>query len=646
LATFSFSSMKNSSLEFCERFSLRIGKGRSRGCGAKARGEFCLEMGKAVYIEDYSRAGAGVSLPGGKSVAMVRNLIVLMAAAGLAAGAVAQYPGRVAKTGKPDPVLRSVAVLEWVGEPGKPSASRLVPVAVYDGEQLNDGTIYMSRPEPLAVAGGVEYELQETGKPIGIFDVFGAGEENGAWRGFGTWKPLSAAEVAKAQGAYNQSSLAAPVDVPEDDHPVLKRKHPKGTDTDEDSGKSAGAGSGSASGSGSSGDTAAKKTPAEPVDPDRPTLKRKTGDDSGTGSKDDSSAASSAGTSKESANADPDRPTIRRNRRASDDGMGPSSAAPDPDRPRLKRGKPADIVSETPKLEGFPPSMQQAVAVSDARTKAEHPWKYTWANPEDETKMKTALEAMARTALGLDAPAPKTVRKAAAGAPVHRPVKTPAPVEPVALEEEQFRVFELAYGASATMVLTASSPNPVAKPAPVVDSKADDRPVIKYGKSNPTGTLDTKAAIAPSKPAPQKFVMLIAQPDLYGGVLVLYKSVTDTAHLDERPRMRLIDAVDAMGDNRGELLFELRDTPKAQHKFREKYNLPYPLLADVDEIVCNQFGVLKEKNMYGKKVIGIARTTFVIGPDQTLLQIFPNVKPEGHAEEVLAAIEAHKPHKS
>jgi len=84
------------------------------------------------------------------------------------------------------------------------------------------------------------------------------------------------------------------------------------------------------------------------------------------------------------------------------------------------------------------------------------------------------------------------------------------------------------------------------------------------------------------------------------------------------------------------------DTPKAQRKFRLKYDLPYPLLADVDEVVCKQFDVLKEKNMYGKKVIGIARTTFVIGADQTLLKIFPNVKPEGHAEEVLAAIEAHK----
>src|SRR3569833_3275084 len=61
-----------------------------------------------------------------------------------------------------------------------------------------------------------------------------------------------------------------------------------------------------------------------------------------------------------------------------------------------------------------------------------------------------------------------------------------------------------------------------------------------------------------------------------------------------------------------------RDTPKAQAKFKAKYDLPYTLLADVGEIVCNQFGVMKEKNMYGKKVWGIERTTFLIGPDQRL----------------------------
>ena len=85
-----------------------------------------------------------------------------------------------------------------------------------------------------------------------------------------------------------------------------------------------------------------------------------------------------------------------------------------------------------------------------------------------------------------------------------------------------------------------------------------------------------------------------------------------------------------------------RDTPKDQAKFRAKYELPYTLLADVDEKVCNQFGVLKEKNMYGKTVWGIERTTFVIGPDQRLLHIFPKVTPAGHAEEVLAVLKEGK----
>jgi hypothetical protein len=64
--------------------------------------------------------------------------------------------------------------------------------------------------------------------------------------------------------------------------------------------------------------------------------------------------------------------------------------------------------------------------------------------------------------------------------------------------------------------------------------------------------------------ANEKFVTLIAQPDLYGGVAVLAKSVTNAASLDLTPRMHLIDAVDAEADNRGELLFELRGTTERQ----------------------------------------------------------------------------------
>jgi len=78
------------------------------------------------------------------------------------------------------------------------------------------------------------------------------------------------------------------------------------------------------------------------------------------------------------------------------------------------------------------------------------------------------------------------------------------------------------------------------------------------------------------------------------------------------------------------------DKPSAQKKFKDKYDLPYTLLADADKKVANLFGVVKEKNMYGKKVLGIARTTFLIGPDGKIVHIFENVKPDGHAEEVLA----------
>jgi thioredoxin-dependent peroxiredoxin len=78
------------------------------------------------------------------------------------------------------------------------------------------------------------------------------------------------------------------------------------------------------------------------------------------------------------------------------------------------------------------------------------------------------------------------------------------------------------------------------------------------------------------------------------------------------------------------------DTPKAQKKFQEKFQLPFSLLADADKKVAEAYGVVQEKNMYGKKVMGIARTTFIIGPDGKVLHIFPKVKPEGHAVEVLA----------
>jgi len=82
------------------------------------------------------------------------------------------------------------------------------------------------------------------------------------------------------------------------------------------------------------------------------------------------------------------------------------------------------------------------------------------------------------------------------------------------------------------------------------------------------------------------------------------------------------------------------DDVSRQAKFRDKYGLNMPLLADIDKKVAAAYGAYKEKNMYGKKVMGIERTTVVVGKDGTVKKIFPKVKVEGHVEEVLAFLES------
>jgi peroxiredoxin Q/BCP len=76
----------------------------------------------------------------------------------------------------------------------------------------------------------------------------------------------------------------------------------------------------------------------------------------------------------------------------------------------------------------------------------------------------------------------------------------------------------------------------------------------------------------------------------------------------------------------------------AQAKFRAKYDLPYHLLADVDSAVCDAFGTIVEKNMYGKTSLGIQRSTFLIAADGTIERVWPKVSPAGHAAEVLASL--------
>jgi uncharacterized membrane protein YgcG len=483
---------------------------------------------------DYCRGKSKVSLHRSNRL-WIKAALLIGPALVLPLVAPAQYPGQVAKPDANAPDMRAVAVYEWTGDEAHPKSARMVPICIYDGQDLNDAGVYLAQPEPLALESDVEYQLQRDGKPVGLFDIDTSAREQGGWVGYGKLLPQPHAKAAPAQVAKVDEDDDAQSDVP-----VLHRKH----HADDSTGDSnSGSGSGSSSGSGG---------PAP--DPDRPTL-HKGGDTSGSGSGGSSGQTNSGSNSSADSSApapDSDRPTLHRNddSTSTTNSSGGDTSSNDPTRPKLKKKKKDDeeayvndvagaadpnrphlIPGEfagygapvVPTLFGLPIDMHQTVAVSDAVDRPEHLWNYTWANPDDEDKMQAAMEDLARSALGLDAapavPAKPTTRTTAAHKR-SKPVPPPAP-----LLVEQFRVFQLAYDGGATLVLSAHT--------------------------NGVG-------------ANQKFVTLIAQPDLYGGVVVLAKSVTDAASLDLTPRMRLIDAVDAEYDNRGELLFELRGTSQRQ----------------------------------------------------------------------------------
>ena len=81
------------------------------------------------------------------------------------------------------------------------------------------------------------------------------------------------------------------------------------------------------------------------------------------------------------------------------------------------------------------------------------------------------------------------------------------------------------------------------------------------------------------------------------------------------------------------------DTVASHQKFKEKYGLPFTLLADPDRAVAETYGVWREKTMYGKKSMGIVRSTFVIDADGVVVKAMRGVKPDGHAERVLSALD-------
>ena len=129
--------------------------------------------------------------------------------------------------------------------------------------------------------------------------------------------------------------------------------------------------------------------------------------------------------------------------------------------------------------------------------------------------------------------------------------------------------------------------------------------------------------------------------DYKGRFLVIYfypKDATPgctTQGVDFRDAYKKFQALDT------EIFGISRDTLKSHENFKAKFTFPFELLSDEEEKACELFGVIKMKNMYGKQVRGIERSTFVIDPDGKLIQAWRGVKVEGHVKEVLQFIKQH-----
>ena len=92
---------------------------------------------------------------------------------------------------------------------------------------------------------------------------------------------------------------------------------------------------------------------------------------------------------------------------------------------------------------------------------------------------------------------------------------------------------------------------------------------------------------------------------------------------------------------RGAVVLGISPDSEASHvKFKQKFDLPFTLLADPDHATAEAYGVWVEKSMYGKTYMGVERSTFVIGADGQLTKVLRKVKPESHADDVLAALKA------
>ncbi|WP_370335064.1 thioredoxin-dependent thiol peroxidase [Parvularcula marina] len=133
----------------------------------------------------------------------------------------------------------------------------------------------------------------------------------------------------------------------------------------------------------------------------------------------------------------------------------------------------------------------------------------------------------------------------------------------------------------------------------------------------------------------------VSLKDFKGQMLVLYFYPKDDTSGCTKEAIGFSEMLGAFKKAGAAVLGVSKDTPEKHAKFRAKHELTVPLASDEDGKVIEAYGSWVEKNMYGKKYMGIERSTFLIGPDGKILEVWRKVRVPGHVEKVLDAVKAH-----
>lgn len=454
-------------------------------------------------------------------------------------------PGERKPQRKKDAGPRAVGVLQ-MSDKGKAS---LVPIAILINGKFWDASAYKADPVPMALDSGVVYEAEQTGSSLGLFTVNGALHSNAAnspapWIATGTFHENDAEEPKKVQSASNIPVGIDVVDAP----PRLTRSQTSNTPTSDSSPNKGNAPSSgnppSPTSSPSSGGEKSGGSGDEPPRLNKPSSPP-TSPPGGSGAPDQTQKPSDPSAS--SAPNDSKSKDAKNDSKPQPDSVPTSdSGASEVNRPRLRRGKPAESFADED-IPGYskpgaspaaaPANVVQTAAtqtnvklipaISDASGPPPHSFAFEWVKGDEEDRRKQITELAKEEVRNYVAAqqrnqiSPKPARTAAANA---RRIKAPEPV----LENLHMVAYDLWNSNQPVIIFSADAHMP---PPPEGTAHSEVQSEMQYS------------------------VLLVAYPDIYNNLHKLYVGVTDKFHLDVTPKLELVDAVDADGDGRGELLF-------------------------------------------------------------------------------------------